>query len=250
MGAFAVWGGPALAPAWTEEINARGVICLGCPAIPDPKPNVFPIVQSGEQTRLQLAEYMTKKLKDGNAEFAGDEAMKTQPRVFGQFYLETVGGPQAQDAADFKQQLSEGGIDLVQQIPYTLDPATLQEQAAGSHPEAEGGRRDDGDRDHRPDRAQGVHRGSDEAELLPGVDLRRRHPHRHRRVQPHLRPEAVGARVRDQQPLREGVTRHREAVRPPHAGTSGIWRPPTTATAWSTRSPGCSSPGCKRQARS
>jgi hypothetical protein len=131
MGAFAVWGGPALAPAWTEEINARGVICLGCPAIPDPKPNVFPIVQSGEQTRLQLAEYMTKKLKDGNAEFAGDEAMKTQPRVFGQFYLETVGGPQAQDAADFKQQLSEGGIDLVQQIPYTLDPATLQEQAAG-----------------------------------------------------------------------------------------------------------------------
>ncbi len=131
MGAFAVWGGPALAPAWTEEINARGVICLGCPAIPDPEPNVFPIVQSGEQTRLQLAEYMTKKLKGGNAEFAGDEAMKTQPRVFGQFYIETVGGPQAQDAADFKQQLSEGGIDLVQQIPYTLDPATLQEQAAG-----------------------------------------------------------------------------------------------------------------------
>ena len=36
LGAFAVWGGPVLAPAWTEEIKARGVICLGCPAIPDP----------------------------------------------------------------------------------------------------------------------------------------------------------------------------------------------------------------------
>jgi hypothetical protein len=131
MGAFAVWGGPVLAPAWTEEIKARGVICLGCPAIPDPGPLVFPITASGGQTRLQLAEYVTKKLNGKNAEFAGDTAIQSQPRAFGQIYLETVGGPQAQDAADFKQQLSDSGVDLSQQIPYTLDPATLQEQAAG-----------------------------------------------------------------------------------------------------------------------
>ena len=67
LGAFAVWGGPVLAPAWTEEIKARGVICLGCPAIPDPAPLVFPIVASGEQTRLQLGEYITKKLAGKNA---------------------------------------------------------------------------------------------------------------------------------------------------------------------------------------
>ncbi len=30
MGAFAVWGGPALTRSWTDELNARGVVCLGC----------------------------------------------------------------------------------------------------------------------------------------------------------------------------------------------------------------------------
>ena len=34
---FAVWVVPRSAPALrTEEIKARGVICLGCPAVPDP----------------------------------------------------------------------------------------------------------------------------------------------------------------------------------------------------------------------
>ena len=131
LGAFAVWGGPVLAPAWTEEIKARGVICLGCPAIPDPAPLVFPIVASGAQTRLQLGEYITKKLKGGNAQFAGDTAMQSQPRVFGQIFIDTPGSPAEQDAADFKKQLADNGVDLSQQIPYTLDPATLQEQAAG-----------------------------------------------------------------------------------------------------------------------
>jgi len=131
MGAFAVWGGPALAPSWTEEINARGVICLGCPAIPDPSPNVYPITPSGQQDREQLGEYITKKLKTGNAQFAGDPAFQSKPRVFGQVYIDTPGSPAEQDAADLKKQLADGGVDLSQQIPYTLDPATLQEQAAG-----------------------------------------------------------------------------------------------------------------------
>src|SRR6476646_5167384 len=30
MGAFAVWGGPVLTRAWTDDLNARGVACLGC----------------------------------------------------------------------------------------------------------------------------------------------------------------------------------------------------------------------------
>ena len=79
LGAFAVWGGPVLSPAWTEEIKARGVICLGCPAIKDLSPSVFPIGMGGAQKYLQLSEYVTKKLKDKPAEFAGDDAMKTSP---------------------------------------------------------------------------------------------------------------------------------------------------------------------------
>ena len=41
------------------------------------------------------------------------------------------GAPAEADAAAFKKQLADNGVELSQQIPYTLDPATLQEQAAG-----------------------------------------------------------------------------------------------------------------------
>src|SRR3546814_5280372 len=62
MGAFAVWGGPILSPAWTEEIQARGGVCLGCPAVSDAEPSVFGIVPSARQTRIHLVEYLDKKL--------------------------------------------------------------------------------------------------------------------------------------------------------------------------------------------
>jgi hypothetical protein len=121
LGAFAVWGGPALAPAWTEDIKAAGVVCLGCPAIPDPSPTVFPITASGDQTRLQLAEYITKKLKDKPAAFAGDDAFKSKPRVFGQIYINTSGSPSDADAASFKSALADKGVTLTQQLPYRLE---------------------------------------------------------------------------------------------------------------------------------
>ena len=120
LGAFAVWGGPILAPAWTEEIKARGVICLGCPAIPEPQPSVFPIGPSGAQTRLQLAEYITKKLNGKPAAFAGDDAFKTQNRTFGQIYISEAGSSAEQDAADFKANLSKSGVSI-NQIPYRLE---------------------------------------------------------------------------------------------------------------------------------
>src|SRR3954447_26264632 len=128
LGAFAVWGGPALAPAWTEEIKARGAICLGCPAIPDPSPVVFPITASGDQTRQVLAEYITKKLAGKNAEFAGDDAFKSKPRVLGQVFINTPGSPAEDDAASFKKLLESNNVTLAAQVPYDLsqliaDPA-------------------------------------------------------------------------------------------------------------------------------
>ena len=131
MGAFAVWGGPVLAPAWTEEIKARGVICLGCPAIPDPGPVVFPIVASGQQTRLQLAEYITKKLDGKPAEHAGDPAFRPRTACSARSSSTRRAARPSRRPPTFKKELADGGVDLSQQIPYTLDPATLQEQAAG-----------------------------------------------------------------------------------------------------------------------
>ncbi|MEY2403624.1 MAG: hypothetical protein QOD38_1175 [Acidimicrobiaceae bacterium] len=120
MGAFAVWGGPILSPAWTEEIKARGVICLGCPDIKDPSPVVFPITPSGDQTRLQVAEYITKKLKGQPAKFAGDDAFKTKTRTFGHVYQNSPGSSAEADAAALKQKLSDGGVTLTEQLPYSL----------------------------------------------------------------------------------------------------------------------------------
>jgi hypothetical protein len=131
LGAFAVWGGPVLAPAWTETIKNAGVICLGCPAVRDPAPTVFPIVASGDQTRAHLAEYIIKKLAGKPAEHAGDEELASQDRVFGHVYIETVGGPQAEEAEGFKDALADGDVELAEQIAYSLDPATIAEQAAG-----------------------------------------------------------------------------------------------------------------------
>ena len=121
LGAFAVWGGPVLAPAWTEEIKARGVICLGCPAIPDPSPTVFPITASGAQTRVHLAEYVTKKLNGKPAQFAGEDDFKTKTRTFGQVYISEAGSSAEQDAADFKDNLAKNGVTLAQQVPYRLE---------------------------------------------------------------------------------------------------------------------------------
>jgi len=120
LGAFAVWGGPILSPAWTEEIKARGVICLGCPGIKEPAPVVFPITPSNEQTNIQVAEYVSKKLSGKPAQFAGDDAFKTKTRTFGHVYQNSPGSGAEQDAAAFKQELSEAGVTLTEQVSYSL----------------------------------------------------------------------------------------------------------------------------------
>ena len=243
LGAFAVWGGPVLAPAWTEEIKARGVICFGCPAIPDPGPVVFPIVASGQQTRMQLAEYITKKLGGKPAEHAGDPAMQTTTRVFGQIYINTPGSPAEQEAADLKKELADGGVDLSQQIPYTLDPATLQEQAAGVIQKLKAGGRDDRDLERRSDRSEDLHRRGDEAELLAGVDLRRCRVGRHECLRAHVRPEAVGPCIRHQLARRTRLDPRSSSSTTSTRGTSAASLRRTTRTGCSTRSRRCSSPG-------
>ena len=125
-------GRAVLAPAWTEEIKARGVICLGCPGIGENAPSVFPIVASGGQTRSQLAEYVLKKLAGKPAVHAGDAALQGVTRVFGHLYLQTAGGNQQQEAADFKALVVEGGSDIPEQVAYELDPARIQEQATSA----------------------------------------------------------------------------------------------------------------------
>jgi hypothetical protein len=131
---FAVWGGPALTTAFADELAARGVICLGCLTSGAPgwtaerAPYLWPIVMSGDQNRQIFTEYLSKQVAGRPAQHAGDPALQGQLRQFALLYIETS-PDSTRGAQDLADRLAAAGIDLVEVIPYTLDPARLQEQA-------------------------------------------------------------------------------------------------------------------------
>jgi hypothetical protein len=128
LGAFAVWGSPALNDAWSQELAARGVPCVGCFGLPEPDQNIFTTLPSNDQNRLILAEYMLTKLAGEPAEHAGDESLRGETRAFGHLYIETSQASVDQ-ADELQADLEAGGSGFTDQRAYTLDPARLQEQA-------------------------------------------------------------------------------------------------------------------------
>jgi hypothetical protein len=132
MGAFAVVGGPDLSNAWTQEVQARGALCLGCPAVDDPAPNVISVVPSSAQNRAAFIDYAGKLLAGGTAEHAGDEALHDQERVFGHLYIDTGSEESRSNAQKMKSGLEDAGIEVAEQVGYELDPGTIQESAGSA----------------------------------------------------------------------------------------------------------------------
>jgi hypothetical protein len=130
MGAFAVWGGPILAPGFTEEVMARGGVCIGCPAVTDAEPSAWTFTPNAAQIRTHFFEYASKRLKGKPAEFAGDESMHDKDRVYGHVYIDTGSEDSRQAAKDFKNGMADEGMELAEQIGYELNPGTLAEQAS------------------------------------------------------------------------------------------------------------------------
>jgi hypothetical protein len=142
MDPFIVLGAPALTTAFGEEINARGILCYGCgggtredvATIRNADPE-RPLYYGGgldnEQARAHNIEALVNQVAGQNAEYAGDESMHDQERVFGYLYIETSEAS-AESAQDYKDTLAERGVELVEMVPYALDPATLQETAANA----------------------------------------------------------------------------------------------------------------------
>jgi Periplasmic binding protein len=134
MEPFAVWGGPVLTSAFADELAAREVICVGClgGGLPDwydeRSPYVINVGKMGDQTRLTFVEYITKKLAGRNAEFAGDEAMHDQERVFGSVNLE-INEESATLSERFQSDLEDEGVEITERVAYAFDPGRLQEQA-------------------------------------------------------------------------------------------------------------------------
>lgn len=130
---FAAFGGPVLTNAWADEMAASGVVCISCGATgsesfrEERAPFLPAVVMAGDQVHLHGAEYVSKKLAGKPAEFAGDAFTSTE-RVFGHVYI-TSTEESERNAAQYKDLLSERGVELAEQVSYELDPGRLPEQA-------------------------------------------------------------------------------------------------------------------------
>lgn len=131
---FAVLGGPTLTAAFGDELSSRGVICISCnPSQPadwyvEREPYNYGITASARQMNEHTTEFISKQLAGKNAEFGGDQFLET-PRTFGLVYIESS-AESAAIADEFVANLNEQGIEIVERLPYQLDPASIQASAA------------------------------------------------------------------------------------------------------------------------
>jgi hypothetical protein len=135
---FAVVGGPTQTPVWWQELTAAGIVCLGfgCGLAETwdnteaAAPYLWPTGHAPEQADEHLLELIGKQLAGKNAEFAGDEAMRAQPRVFGFVQAETETGEYKARNDEFARRLEEDyGETIAARSTYLFDPAAGQQIA-------------------------------------------------------------------------------------------------------------------------
>ena len=134
---FMVWNGPTLTNAFEDELVSRGIACLSCGPSQDIEyyrendPLAWAFGMSAVQANLIASEYVGKQLAGRNAVYAGDPDYQNQPRVFGRLWIES-GEASVQNEGDFEDNLAEYGVEVVESVAFTLDPASLQEQASSA----------------------------------------------------------------------------------------------------------------------
>ena len=159
---FVVLQGPALTPAFGDELAARGVMCISCvPGQPtefyeERAPYVWAIDGSQVQKQDHVFEFISKQLIGQPASHAGDE-LAANERTFGLVYIES-----SPTSTELANQLAtrDGGGRRAARRGHSLHPQPGDDPAdrpAGDHP-VEDGRRDDGDLQRGPRRATRLHR--------------------------------------------------------------------------------------------
>ena len=116
---------------------ARGIQCIGCAGgsqeeFAERAPYGIGLGLTTEQARVHNVAVLSKQVAGRPAEYAGDPEYQEQDRVFGYLHIETEDPESAGDAEDTVDALQEAGVDVVENIGYALDPATLQETAANA----------------------------------------------------------------------------------------------------------------------
>jgi hypothetical protein len=133
---FAVLGGPSQTSAFWEEVAKAEIMCIGTCTVAESQerinaaaPYVWPQGPAPEQADANWIEMLEKQVAGGKAEYAGDESMHDQDRVFGFIGAETEQGEFAERHDNIRAELAERGIDVVESQAYVFDPAQGQEIA-------------------------------------------------------------------------------------------------------------------------
>jgi hypothetical protein len=133
---FAVLGGPTQTGAFWEELAKAKIMCVGTCSIAESQeringaaPYVWPQGHAPEQADQLWVEMLDKQVAGGKAEFAGDEAFRTQDRVFGFIGAETEQGEFTERHQNLREALGGVGIDVVESQTYLFNPAQGQEIA-------------------------------------------------------------------------------------------------------------------------
>ena len=126
---FAVLGGPLLSSTWTEELHARGIVCMACPGIADAAPSSFGIQPSQSQIQTHVVQYVAAKLAGGTADFAGPGS-EGEDRVFGLLSL-TQNDADERRVERYVEAFADEGIEIAETGTFPLDPGRAQELATG-----------------------------------------------------------------------------------------------------------------------
>jgi hypothetical protein len=135
MNPFMVMSGPTQTPVWTEQLAARGVMCVGNCSLAVPQKTVedssqllYGVGPTPEQAGLMTAKLVTTQLKGKKAVYGGDD-VKNKTRVFGVTHYDTIDGQQKEAFATLKDALTDGGVKIAADLPFQLDLARGQENA-------------------------------------------------------------------------------------------------------------------------
>ncbi len=135
MHPFAVLNGANQTPAWSDELAAHQIMCLGNCSLAVPEsfitghaPYIFGTGPTPEQASDLTAKLVGNLLNGKKAQFAGD-ALKNKERVFGIAHYDTIDGQQTAAFARLKADLTKAGVKIAADLPFLLDLSKAQENA-------------------------------------------------------------------------------------------------------------------------
>lgn len=134
--AFASLGGPGQTDAYENELAARDVMCVGCgvsvtdATFQKDAPYMWGTGATPDQLLRGALNYISQRVNNRPASFAGDPAMRTKKRVFGIVHYDQDPPVFKGLTAELEKEYEAKGLKAVVSDTYLLDLARLPDEAA------------------------------------------------------------------------------------------------------------------------